>query len=137
MFSVLVPSYNHRRFLVDAVLSALRSPLVTELLVVDDGSTDRSQELLPTLRDLDPRVRVLAEARASNLGAHARINHLVGAASAEWVSILNSDDLFASSRFEAIAQTVATGKADVIFGDLVVINGEGVRQGIRNAVRHN
>src|ERR1700730_760144 len=137
MFSVLVPSYNHRRFLFDAVLSALRSPLVTELLIVDDGSTDRSQELLPALCGLDPRVRVLDEASASNLGAHARLNQLVATASTEWVSILNSDDLFASGRFEAIARTVATGEADVIFGNLVVINGEGIRQGLRNAVRHN
>jgi glycosyltransferase involved in cell wall biosynthesis len=137
MFSVLVPSYNHHRFLVDAVLSALKSPLVTELLIVDDGSTDRSQELLPVLRNLDPRVRILDEASANNLGAHARLNQLVATASAEWLSVLNSDDLFASGRFEAIAQTAATAKADVIFGDLVVINGEGVRQGLRNSVRHN
>jgi glycosyltransferase involved in cell wall biosynthesis len=137
MFSVLVPSYNHHRFLVDAVLSALKSPVVTELLIVDDGSTDRSQELLPVLRNLDPRVRILDEASTNNLGAHARLNQLVATASAEWLSVLNSDDLFASGRFEAIAQTVATAKADAIFGDLVVINGDGVRQGLRNSVRHN
>jgi glycosyltransferase involved in cell wall biosynthesis len=137
MFSVLVPSYNHYRFLVDAVLSALRSPLVTELLIVDDGSTDRSRELLPVLRDLDPRVCILDEANTSNLGAHARLNQLVATASTKWLSILNSDDLFASGRFEAIAGTVETGKADVIFGDLVLINDEGARQGLRNAVRHN
>src|SRR6516225_5728882 len=105
MFSVVVPSYNHHRFLVDAVMSALRSPLVTELLLVDDGSTDRSRELLPVLRNLDPRVRILDEANTSNLGAHSRINQLVAAASAQWVSILNSDDLFASGRFEAITRT--------------------------------
>jgi glycosyltransferase involved in cell wall biosynthesis len=137
MFSVLVPSYNHRRFLVDAVLSALRSPLVTELLIVDDGSTDRSRELLPVLRDLDQRVCILDEAGTSNVGAHARLNQLVATASAGWVSILNSDDLFASGRFEAIAGAVAKGRADVIFGDLVLINDEGARQGFRSAVRHN
>jgi glycosyltransferase involved in cell wall biosynthesis len=137
MFSVLVPSYNHRPFLVDAVLSGLRSPFVTELLIVDDGSTDRSRELLPVLRDLDARVRIIDEASTNNLGAHTRLNQLVVAASAKWVSILNSDDVFASGRFEAIVETVAAEKADVIFGDLVIINGEGVRQGLRNAVRHN
>jgi glycosyltransferase involved in cell wall biosynthesis len=137
MFSVLVPSYNHRRYLLNAVLSALRSPLVTELLVVDDGSTDRSSGLFPVLRDLDPRVRILDEGNTSNWGAHARLNQLVAAASADWLSILNSDDLFASGRFEAIVRTVATGKVDVIFGDLVLVDDEGARQGFRNAVRHN
>jgi glycosyltransferase involved in cell wall biosynthesis/GT2 family glycosyltransferase len=137
MFAVLVPSYNHHRFLVDAVLSALRSPLVTQLLIVDDGSTDRSRDLLPVLRDLDRRVCILEEASTNNLGAHARLNQLVTTASAEWLSILNSDDLFASGRFEVIAGTAAAGKADVIFGDLVIINQEGARKGLRNAVRHN
>jgi glycosyltransferase involved in cell wall biosynthesis len=42
MFSVLVPSFNHARYLAGGIVSALRSPLVTEILAVDDGSTDRS-----------------------------------------------------------------------------------------------
>lgn len=47
MFSVCFPSFNHEAYLVDATLSALRSLLVTEILVLDDGSQDRSVQLLP------------------------------------------------------------------------------------------
>src|SRR5436190_1920006 len=115
MFSVLVPSYNHYQFLVPAVLSALRSDLVIELLIVDDGSSDRSRELLPILSALDPRVRVLGGACIpTNRGAHARLNQLVEAARTDWVSVLNSDDLFAACRFEAIEQAARTGVADLI-----------------------
>jgi glycosyltransferase involved in cell wall biosynthesis len=137
MFSVLIPGYNHYCFLVDAVLSSLKSPLVIEVLVVDDGSTDRSRELFPILRALDPRVRILDEDTPSNWGAHARLNQLAESASGEWLSILNSDDFFASGRFEAISRIVTAGKVDVIFGDLVIVDGEGERHGLRNAIRHN
>src|SRR5271166_2946934 len=102
MFSVLIPTYNHQRFLVDAVLSALKSPLVAEVLMVDDGSSDRSADLFPFICTIDDRIKILEDSLGVNRGAPARLNQLAEAAQSEWLSILNSDDLFSSGRFEAI-----------------------------------
>src|SRR5215469_10829729 len=102
MFSVLIPSYNHRAYVADCVISAVRSPLVTEVLLVDDGSIDGSVELFDTLRRLSPRVRILPSPPGENLGAHARLNQLVQAADNEWVAPLNSDDKLVPGRFEAV-----------------------------------
>ena len=137
MFSALIPSFNHRHFLLECTLSALRSPLVTEVLIVDDGSSDRSPELFPLLERLGPRVRILPNEAGENRGAHNRINQLIEAASNPWVAVLNSDDQFAAGRFEAIQRTVQRGMADLIFGNLVLIDGQGARLGERNAIWHN
>ncbi len=137
MFSVLIPSYNHRPFLVECLLSALRSTLVTEVLLVDDGSSDGSPQLFELLERFSGRVRVLPTPVGENRGAHARLNQLVEAASNAWMAPLNSDDLFAPGRFEAIQRACNRGEADLFFGDLVLIDGQGCRLGLRNALRHN
>ena len=135
MFTVCIPSYNHAKYLTSAIVSALRSPLVTEVLVVDDGSTDGSVALLGWLTRLGPRLRVLPG--GDNRGAHARLNELVLAARTEWVAVLNSDDTLVPGRFEAIERVARQGQAELIFGDLVLIDGQGERLGLRHAIRHN
>ena len=137
VFSVCIPSYNHRDYLTGCTLSALRSPWVTEVLLVDDGSQDRSPELLQLLRRLSPKIRILDTPSGENRGAHARINQLIEAATNEWVAVLNSDDLFVAGRFEAILRMAQRGTADLFFGDLLLIDGQGAPLGTRNAIRHN
>jgi len=135
VFTVCIPSFNHRQFLTACVLSALRSPLVSQVLLVDDGSSDGSPALLDWLQRLDSRLRVL---RAhGNAGAHVRLNELVDAASTEWVAVLNSDDLFVAGRFEAIERLCAQRRAELVFGDLLLIDGQGARLGERRAIQHN
>ena len=84
MFSVVVPVYNHERYLEQALLSALSSRLVGEILVVDDGSADRSPEMLRRLsRAFAPRIVDLTVKGEGNKGAHYRLNQLVEAARGE------------------------------------------------------
>ena len=137
VYSVLIPAYNHRAFLMNCVLSAVRSPLVTEILLVDDGSVDQTRDLFPLISAIDARIRILQDGPSVNRGAPERLNQLVEAAREEWVGVLNSDDLFAAGRFDAIIRTVLRGGVDLIFGDLIIIDGNGSRKGLRNAVRHN
>jgi len=54
--SVVIPAYNHEGYVAEAVLSALASPLVAEVLVRDDASTDGTWAVLQTCTD--PRVRL-------------------------------------------------------------------------------
>ena len=55
MFSVVIPVYNHAAFLRETVCSALQSPLATEVLLLDDGSTDGSRELAAEMAASDTR----------------------------------------------------------------------------------
>lgn len=98
--SVVIPAYNHGRFVGEAVSSVLGQTMADlELIVVDDGSTDDTLAVVESIRD--PRLRVIAQ---PNGGTHAAINTGLRAASAPLLAILNSDDAYEPER---LAQTVA------------------------------
>ena len=102
--SVVVPSYNHGRFLAATLDSALATTLPIELVVVDDGSSDDSAALLRDWAGREPRLRFFPQA---NAGAHAALNRGIGLARADLVLILNSDDLFLPGRIETLAAAFA------------------------------
>src|SRR3984885_7059408 len=121
MFSVVVPVYNHERYLEQALLSALSSRLVGEILVVDDGSADRSPEMLRRLsRGFAPRIVDLTVKGEGNKGAHYRLNQLIEAARGEWIAVLNSDDEFVSSRFDVLRSLIRANRSDFISGALLI-----------------
>lgn len=132
MFSVLIPVYNHRDYVADAVQSSLASPLVREVLLADDGSRDDSREVIRRLaRDRSGRVRDLTPSDGGNIGAHARLNQLAEAASQPWLAVLNSDDIFAPARFEAVQMAVNRTKYDFVTGHIALMDGEGSPLGVK------
>jgi glycosyltransferase involved in cell wall biosynthesis len=131
MFSVIVPVYNHEAFLGHAVRSALRSPLVAEVLLLDDGSRDGSAKLAERLAAAEPRVLNLTPPDRKNRGAPCRLNELVGAATRDWIAVLNSDDVFVAGRFEAVVSDPLFPQSDFIFGNLLLMNESGALIGAK------
>lgn len=87
--SVIIPVYNGEAFLGEAVASVLaQTQPATEVIVVDDGSTDGSATVAEGFGE---RVRVL---RQRNQGASAARNHGVRAAQGELLTFLDADDQF-------------------------------------------
>jgi glycosyltransferase involved in cell wall biosynthesis len=128
MFSVVIPSYRHARYLAEAVMSALASRDVAEILVLDDGSTDGSAEVLTRLARSHPtRIRELSGAR-ENLGTARRLEQLVAASRSEWIAVLNSDDAFAPGRFDLLRARTAPG-IQFVCGHLSIIGASGERCG--------
>jgi len=95
--AVVIPLYNHERFIAGALRSVLEQTRPPErVIVIDDGSTDGSLEAARSAAD--GRVTVVSQ---QNAGAHAALNRGIGmAADAEFVGILNSDDLYEPGRIE-------------------------------------
>lgn len=90
--SVIMPSYNHAGYVGQAIDSVLAQTLADiELIVVDDGSTDGTRDIL--CRYADPRLRVLLRER--NVGAAQGSNDGLRMARAPFVAMLSSDDFFA------------------------------------------
>lgn len=107
--SVVIPSYNHAPFIGHAVDSVLnQSETDLELIVIDDGSTDNSLEVLSSFSD--PRFKVYTQ---SNQGAHAAINRGLQIACGEFLAILNSDDAYHPQRLE---KTIAALDDDAQIG---------------------
>lgn len=125
MFSVVIPVYNHKNYVIDALISSLRSRLVTEILVRDDGSTDLSPKVLEIIsKPWKGRVKNLTLTDHSNCGAHSCLNALVEAASNDWIAVLNSDDFFVPGRFEFMERFSRNKKYNFVFGELVLIDEE-------------
>lgn len=99
--SVVIPSYNHARYITEAVDSALAAPMDDlEVVLVDDGSNDDTLERLAVYQG-DPRVRVHEQ---GNRGAHAALNRGLELATGDVVFILNSDDSFDPERIPRLVE---------------------------------
>ena len=87
LVSILVPAYNAERWIRQSLDSALEQTYpATEIIVVDDGSTDSTAEVI---RRYEGRVRLVAGKHA---GGNAARNQLAGLARGEWLQFLDADD---------------------------------------------
>jgi len=136
VFSVVIPIFNHSAYLRAGVESALASPLVREILLVDDGSADDSAAIARALtRSFPGRVRDLSDAQPVNQGAHVRLNQLCQAATQTWIAILNSDDLCTPGRFETAELVARTTGCDFISGAILIIDEAGTVIGTKRGIQ--
>lgn len=102
--SVIVPLYNHAEFITEGIASVLeQGDIVREVIVIDDGSTDSSASVMSELAKASEKIRFRSQ---QNRGAHATINTGLADASAEYVTILNSDDAFEPGRLAALVRAL-------------------------------
>jgi glycosyltransferase involved in cell wall biosynthesis len=95
--SVVIPTYNRANILGEALDSAFNQDHPNlEIVVVDDGSTDRTAELVEEYRDrYGPRLRMVSQA---NAGESAARNAGIHAAQHEFIALLDSDNRWLSSK---------------------------------------
>jgi glycosyltransferase involved in cell wall biosynthesis len=97
--SVVIPTYNRKRLLLEAIASVRAQGFRDlEILVCDDGSSDGSREAVQALAAADARVQWL-EGDHSGLPGTVR-NRGIRAARGEWVAFLDSDDLWLPAKLE-------------------------------------
>lgn len=132
LVSVVIPSFNHARFVTQAIDSVLAQTLPDiELLVVDDGSTDGSPDLIRRHLDAsDGSIPVRFVAR-ENRGICRTLNEALGGAAGKYFAVLGSDDLWAPNKLERQVEGLesASDKVAASFSDCWVIDAEGLRRG--------
>lgn len=119
--SVVIPSYNHARYLKECVDSVLmQTPAPLQVIVVDDGSTDGSVSLLQAYGD---RITLLQQQR----GRQARARNVgLAVARGELVAFLDSDDRYRPGRLAAaVAAFQADDQATLVWSDFCTINADG------------
>lgn len=123
MFSVIIPSYNHERYLPEAVVSSMQESLVAEILIGDDGSRDGSLQAIERLSQAYPNlIKNLTQYPPTNIGAHAMLNKLIDSAGSPWIAVLNSDDMFVPGRFAAIKTSLRMSRFEFCFGNITIID---------------
>ena len=96
--TVIIPCYNREKFIAEAVESVINQTYRNiEIVVVDDGCTDNSREILERYSD---RIRILEHPGRANRGQSAALNVGIRATQSEYVAFLDSDDLFAPDKIE-------------------------------------
>jgi glycosyltransferase involved in cell wall biosynthesis len=98
LVSVIVPVYNGEAFISDTLESALGQTYRNiEVIVVDDGSRDRTRAIVDAWVERDSRVRVLAQ---ENRGVAAARNRALATARGEFIAPLDADDLWDPTKIE-------------------------------------
>lgn len=110
--SVIVPCYNEEATIEDLLGQVLASPWVAEVIVVDDGSRDRSREILGAFEN--PRVRVILHEKNQGKGAALRTGF--AHATSEFVIVQDADLEYDPSEYPIVLEPLLTNRADVVFG---------------------
>jgi succinoglycan biosynthesis protein ExoO len=101
LVSVIIAAYNAAPYIADAVYSVLEQSYAwLEVIVVNDGSTDATADIVQALACQDQRVVLLTGHQ--NEGVSAARNRGLACARGEWLAILDADDLFDKGRIEQL-----------------------------------
>lgn len=119
LFSVLIPAYNREAYIGEAIASILAQKGADfELIVIDDGSIDRTVEVVKGFKD--SRLRLFCESHAG--GAAAR-NKGISEAIGKFVITVGSDDFMAPEALAQLAKSIrACPEADIFYGDLGIFS---------------
>ncbi len=110
--SVVIPSHNRANFILDALRAAFaQGPAILEVIVVDDGSSDNTLDVLRNVKD--PRLRVFSQKQS---GPAAARNHGWREARGEWIAFLDSDDGLADGAINALLAAAASHPGAIPFG---------------------
>jgi len=121
-FSVIVPVYNRAHLIGETIESVLAQDFEDfELVLVDDGSTDTSLELIQEWSKKDPRIRVLP--LSTNQGRCAARNSGLEAASAPWVCYLDSDDVYYNDHLSTFYALILAHPEQQAFATDLDVNG--------------
>ena len=115
--SIIIAAYNAGAFITRAIASAqAQTRPASEIIVVDDGSTDDTTSVVRRLSESDPRIRLIT--LANNQGPGPARNAAIEAASGEWLAVLDADDVFAPDRLERLVALAEAYSGDVVADNL-------------------
>ncbi|MEW6065203.1 MAG: glycosyltransferase [Bacillota bacterium] len=118
MISVIMPVYNAVEFLEETMESVLnQTEKEFELLIINDGSTDRSEEII--LSFSDPRIRYFKQ---ENRGPAAARNQGLENVKGDFVVIQDADDVSLPCRFEILKGRFTNPTVGIVHSDVLLIN---------------
>jgi glycosyltransferase involved in cell wall biosynthesis len=124
--SVLVPLYNEEEFVAPIIERVLEAPLPDgmdrEVIVVDDGSSDGSAEIVAEMAARHPEIRLVRHER--NRGKGAAIRTAIEHARGDFSIIQDADLEYDPREYVHVLRPLLEGKADVVYGSRFMIVGE-------------
>jgi glycosyltransferase involved in cell wall biosynthesis len=112
--SVVMPCYNEQKTIREIVAQVLAQPYDIELLIVDDGSKDGTQDILEDLSKQYPQVKVLLQ--PENRGKGAALRRGFAEATGDYVIVQDADLEYDPREYAQLLTPMLAGKADVVYG---------------------
>jgi glycosyltransferase involved in cell wall biosynthesis len=129
--SVVIPAKNVAAYIGETLTSALAQGEITEVIVVDDGSSDTTTAIVRAIRD--PRLRLMTNESA---GVSAARNLGARYASGEWLLFLDADDRLRPGAVAALLAAARNApRAVLVYGDYNTIDSEGRQIGRRGLLK--
>lgn len=136
LISIIVPVYNVEKYLPTCVDSILAQSYERfELILVDDGSPDKSPQICDAYAATDERVRVIHQ---ENGGLSAARNAGLDAARGELIGFVDSDDSISPTMYESLLRAMTAADADISLCNYLLVDEAGARSsdgpGLRDEV---
>ena len=122
LVSVIMPAYNAEKYIADSIRSVIAQTYSNwELIVVDDGSTDRTAAVVQEFVSRDSRIKYIYQengrlGKARNTG--------IANSSGPLIAFLDSDDLWIETKLERQTRALVENNADVVFSDAYIFKGD-------------
>lgn len=121
--SVIIPVYNGERFLRSCIESVQKqTEAEIEIILVDDGSTDRSGAICDALAQEDSRIQVIHQ---TNAGVSAARNAGMAAATGEYLGFVDADDTIAPDMYASLLQIARDTDSDIVMCDATTVYMDG------------
>jgi glycosyltransferase involved in cell wall biosynthesis len=112
--TVIIPIRNEKDTIHEVIGRVLASPLPKEVLVVDDGSTDGTTEMLREIESRNPDVKVLYQ--SVNQGKGAAIRAAIPHATGDWIIIQDGDLEYDPQDYPSMLKPIVESGADIVYG---------------------
>lgn len=121
--SIIVPVYNVENYLCKCLDSLIHQSITSiEIIVINDGSTDRSGELAKTYAQKDHRIRLFHQ---SNMGLSLTRNRGLKKAKGEYIAFVDSDDWLCENAIEQLYKEAIKKQADMVVANAVFVYSDG------------
>lgn len=120
LISVLLPSYNHERYIKEAILSVLNQTYKNiELIVIDDGSSDKSNDIIKDLQNKYSFKYIHRE----NKGLIKTFEELLNYANGDYISLFSSDDVYMNNKIEVLVNYLENNEEyDVAYSKISIMD---------------
>jgi len=114
MLSIIIPCYNEKDTILEVINRIEKVPIEKEIIIVDDGSQDVSKEILGKLKEKNPGIKIIFNAK--NMGKGEAVKIGLRYAEGDYVIIQDADLEYFPEDYPKLLKPIMEGRSEVVFG---------------------